>query len=177
MYTSQTQDLKNSILNNNNFESCIVINPSFKGVKLLGSRRVPQSINASNHHIYVDLESYRGNDIWLESDGKKYFFDKPYNENGVNIPLWNSQTGFQIKTNDGRYSQVIGNVDLNHTLAGHSSVYFYASFFNEETLPDPPIEPEVPNPEVPNTHQATLKSIIDDLESIIYRLDELVEKL
>lgn len=176
MYQSQTASLKESIIATNNFEACTVANQDYKGLKLLGSRRVPQSINSSNHHVYLDLANYRGKDIWLESDGIRYFFEKPSNENGINLPLWNSQTGFQLKSSDGRYSQVVSNVDLNHTLAGHSSTYFYADFVKDTQQPIPPI-PDAPSEPSNPSNQSTLKEIINQLEQIIYRLDDLVDKL
>ena len=177
MYNNQTQDLKNSILNSNGFE-CKVLDPNFLKIKILGVRKVPSNINNGNHHIYVDLENYRGRDYRVKfNEGIYYTFDKPSNETGTNVPMFSSGNKIQIVGSDGSYSQIIGDLTSSHTDAGHSSYYVYAKLVNDVTLPDPPTDPEVPNPELPNTNQATLKDIINELEEIIYRLDELVEKL
>jgi len=188
MNTNQVQDLKNSILNNNNqFEACIVGDESYKGIKILGVKKVPVHINADRHHVFIDLGSYRGADFWADSGGKSYFFDKPSNEVATNIPLFNSQSSFRLRGKDGSYSQDIVNLDFNHSKAGHSSFYVFA-VFTATMQPVQPVVPVVPilpvTPTLPigpiqpvTPIKVALTNTLNKMNLLIKEFTELVAKL
>ncbi len=143
MYQSQIAGLKLDIIRNGGFEGCQV-SPTFKGIQIVGVRKVPESINQGRHCVFIDLEDFRGLDYWVETgNNKAYYFSKPLNEVAVHVDIYGDNNKITIMSNDSpeQYSQTISWLSANHSLYGHSSYYIYAVKTN--VIPElPPIENE-----------------------------------
>jgi hypothetical protein len=142
MYQNQTEGLKASIIKDGGFDGSVVENGKFSGIQIVGVRKVPRAMNGNNHHVYVDLEEYRGSKYKVYLNQALYFlFEKPLNENGCNAPLWSTNNSIQIVGNDGKFSQVISNLSYAWDVWGHSSWYVYAKF-TSDVIVNPPSETE-----------------------------------
>ena len=134
MYQSEVESLRLDIIKNQPFEACTVINPEYSGIKILGVKKVPNS--RGMHCVFVDLETYRGNDYFVLLNGSlRYGFNKPINEVAAHVDIYGNDNQIRIvgsKANE--YSQLIGGLDFNHTNAGHSSYYVYAIKTNSQVV-------------------------------------------
>ena len=143
MYQSQIAGLKQDIIKNGGFEACKVLG-SFSGIEIKGVRKLPESINQGRHHLFIDLEDYRGLDYWLElNEQYPFYFNKPKNEVASHIDIYGSANSIRIfgTSKPEIYSQTLTELNANHSLYGHSSYYIYAVKTN--VIPElPPIENE-----------------------------------
>lgn len=162
MYIEQIKELKDSIKKNNRYEGCS-FSGNNNGIKILGVIKLPNNINQNNHNVFLDLDDYRGLNYWVEGKDKIYFFGKPINEVGTDIPIWGVNNSIRIVGSDGKYSQSIDNLSADHTQYGHSSYYVLATLEDTVSIPD---EPTVPNNDLLNA----LIALRDELNSIIERL-------
>lgn len=162
MYQSQIAGLKQDIIRNGGFESCKV-SGSFSGIEIKGVRKVPESINQGRHHLFVDLEDYRGLDYWLELNGSKpFYFNKPVNEAACHIDIYGENNTLKIiGKNETVYSQLITGLSSHHTSYGHSSYYIYAIKTNVI-------------PELPPVDNEALKTI-EQIEELLKKLKGLIQ--
>lgn len=135
MYQSEVENLRLDIIKNQPFEACKIINPDFSGIQILGVKKVPNS--RGMHCVFVDLETYRGNDYFVLLNGSlRHTFNKPVNEVAAHVAIYGNDNQIRIlgsKANE--YSQLIGGLSFNHTEAGHSSTYIYAIKTNSQIVP------------------------------------------
>ena len=139
MYQSQIAGLKQDIITQGGFEACKVTG-DFSGIRILGVRKLPNNINQGRHHLFIDLESYRGNEYFCLLNGNlRYSFNKPSNEVGCHIDFYGNDNTLKIlgsKPNEN--SQLLTGLTFSHTQYGHSSYYIYAvKASGQETLPTP----------------------------------------
>lgn len=135
MYQSQISRLKEDIVARQAFEGCFVRNHNFSGIQILGVRKVPSDINQGRHHLFIDLEDYRGMQYYCLLNGTlRYNFSKPLNEVACHIDIYGTNNSLQILGNGG-FSQVIEGLSNSHTQYGHSSYYIYAVRTSDVVLP------------------------------------------
>lgn len=134
MYQSEVENLRLDIIKNQPFEACTLLNPEYSGIKILGVKKIPNS--RGMHCVFVDLETYRGNDYFVLLNGSlRYTFNKPLNEVAAHVDIYGSDNSIRIfGYKDNEYSQLIGGLDFNHTNAGHSSYYVYAIKTNSQIV-------------------------------------------
>jgi len=128
MYQSQIAELKQDIIENGGFETCKVLG-SFSGIEIKGVRKLPENINQGRHHLFIDLEDYRGLDYWIQLNNKlPFYFNKPKNEVASHIDIYGSGNSLRIfgTGKPETYSQTLTELNANHTAYGHSSYYIYA---------------------------------------------------
>jgi len=143
MYQHQINQLKQAIIMRGGFEGCFLKNEAFSGIKILGCRKLPNSINQGRHHIFCDLEDFRGNQYQgIVNGALRYDFTKPTNEVGIQADIWSTNNTFQIIGKDGTFSQVLEGISYSHTEWGHSSVYIYAVRTNANVITPQPTESE-----------------------------------
>ena len=121
--------------------------------------KLSNEINQNNHHIFVDLDSYRGEDYYVQNVNKNYYFTKPTDETGTDVPIWGEYNKIQIVGNNGKYSQQLERLTAHHTIYGHSSYLVLATLENEVTQP---VEPT---------------KLKQDLIALRQRLSEIIEEL
>lgn len=161
MYQSEIWRLKDDIKTVPNvFEASQVLDSTFKGIQILGVRKIPNARGL--HCVFVDLEDYRGTDyVTLLNGSTWYGFTKPKDEVACHVDIYSTDNRIQIFSNDGRYSQLIGGLSFAHTIYGHSSYYVYAKFSNQIVTPQP-------------TESEAFK-LIREIEDRTKRLKELVK--
>lgn len=163
MYQSQIAGLKQDIINNGGFEGCQVMTGG-KGINIKGVRKLHDSINQGRHHLFVDLENYRGLDYYCRLNNKaNYFFGKPANEVGCHIDMYGAENTLSIhKTSSNESSQLITGLTFAHTQYGHSSYYIYAERVAAST------------PDTPSTMPSEALKTIEQIEELLKHLKGLV---
>lgn len=162
MYQHQISQLKQDIISRGGFEGCLVKNESFLGIQILGCRKLPTNINQGRHHIFCDLEDYRGNQYQgVVNNTLRYDFSKPSNEVGIQADIWSTGNSFQIVGKNNTFSQILDGISYSHTDWGHSSVLIYA-VLTDKVIPPQPTESEA-------------QKLIREIEERTKRLKELVK--
>ena len=138
MYQAQVGGMKQDILLNGGFEGCTVSGETV-GIQLVGIRKIPNLINQGRHHLFIDLEDYRGNDYFcLLNSTLRYGFNKPPNEVGCHIDFYGTENSLRIYGSlPSVFSQLITGLSFAHTQYGHSSYYIYAKLGKGQTVPPP----------------------------------------
>lgn len=139
MYQSQVKELKEQILKSPIFD-CKLTGDS-NGIKIIGVVKLSNQINQNNHHVYIDLDNFRGIKYFAVTNLAEmtYSFDKPDNEVGCSIDIYNDNVSVRILGKDGKYSQLVEGLSAHHTIYGHSSYYILATLESEVTQPTEPI--------------------------------------
>lgn len=134
LHQHQIKELKADIIKNGGFEGCYQVTDFYQSIKFLGVRKIPNSINQGRHHLFIDLDAYRGLEFTCQlNNGLHYTFDKPSNECGCHIDIYGIGNTCKILGKNS-YSQILGGFSANHTSAGHSSYYILATL---EIQPEP----------------------------------------
>lgn len=135
MYQSQIAGLKEDIIKNGGFEGCQE-SGSFSGIQILGVRKLPNNINQGRHHLFVDLQDYRGSDFYCVLNSTlHYSFTKPVNEVGCHIDIYGEENSLRLFGSDSlSYSQTLSRLSFAHTSYGHSSYYVYAIKTNNQVV-------------------------------------------
>lgn len=160
MYQSQIAGLKQDIIKNGGFEACQITGKA-NGISIKGVRKLPDSINLGRHHIFIDLEEYRGSGFYCKLNNKNsYTFSKPVNEVGCHIDFYGSENVLEIKkANSFESSQIVTGLTFSHTQYGHSSYYVYAERVTTSI-------PDLPTTLVDNEALKTIERIEELLEHL-----------
>lgn len=161
MYQSQISGLKEDIIKNGGFEGCQE-SGSFSGIQILGVRKLPNNINQGRHHLFVDLQDYRGSDFYcVLNSALRYSFTKPVNEVGCHIDFYGEENSLRLFGSDSlSYSQTLSRLSFAHTVYGHSSYYVYAVKSNSQVV-TPPVISE------PQKMLAELEILIQKLKGLV----------
>lgn len=139
MYQYEIESYKQDIIKKGGFDG-VNVNGSFSGIQILGVRKIQDSRGL--HCVFVDLESYRGNDFYcVLNSSLRYSFNKPNNEVGCHCDIYGDNNSLRIfGSNPLLYSQTLGGLSFSHKIYGHSSYYVYAVKTNSQVVN--PIQPD-----------------------------------